>query len=144
MSTVNRLVKMILRGKTDQFKTVMMEELEHRVSILMEKMYKAECDSILKIIPPSPETTEKDKENKEDTVQISPTIGINLEEFLPESTYYLRDGNIGILNDVDKKSISKLYEKLNTDNRERLLKLLSESKESFNRVLNLAKIESKK
>ena len=135
MNTLVRLVEMILRGKTDQFKTVMKEELEHRTSILMEKIYKMESEALLEQI----------QETANNEVNVAPVILKKdpVPQFIPESTYYLKDGNIGILNESEKTSISKLYEKLNNMNKERLVKLLSESKQSFNRVLNLAKNENK-
>jgi len=138
MNTVVRLVEMILRGKTDQFKTVMKEELEHRTSILMEKLYKNESEALLE--------SEKESAVSEPQMQknVDPIIKENTTpKFIPENTYYLKDGNIGILNESEKQLVSKLYEKLNSINKERLLKLLSESKQSFNRVLNLAKNENK-
>jgi hypothetical protein len=138
MNTVVRLVEMILRGKTDQFKTVMKEELEHRTSILMEKLYKNESEALLESGEESAVSEPQIQKN------IDPIIKENTTpKFIPENTYYLKDGNIGILNESEKQLVSKLYEKLNSINKERLLKLLSESKQSFNRVLNLAKNENK-
>lgn len=129
---------MILRGKTDQFKTVMKEELEHRTSILMEKLYKNESEALLESGEESAVSEPQIQKN------IDPIIKENTTpKFIPENTYYLKDGNIGILNESEKQLVSKLYEKLNSINKERLLKLLSESKQSFNRVLNLAKNENK-
>lgn len=135
MNTVVRLVEMILRGKTDQFKTVMKEELEQRTSILMEKLYKMESEALLEQI----------QETANTKVNVAPVILKKdpVPQFVPESTYYLKDGNIGIVKESEKALISKLYEKLNSMNKERLVKLLSESKQSFNRVLNLAKNENK-
>jgi hypothetical protein len=140
MKTTVRLVDMLLRGKTDQFKTVMKEELEWRTSILIEKLYKIESKNALI------------KEQSTDCKQEIPIIEefqledteIESNKFVPETTYFLKDGQVGILSEYDKTLISKLYEKLNNDNKERMVKLLSESKESFNRVLNLAKAEDKK
>lgn len=136
MNIPTRMVEMLLRGKTDQFKTVMKEELEHRTSILMEKLYKSQSDKLFDTII---------KNIEEINPQINEIIKKDVSvKFIPESTYYLKDGTLGILNESEKQLISKLYEKLNTDNKERMVKLLSESKESFNRVLNLAKVENKK
>lgn len=140
MNTTVRLVEMILRGKMDQFKTVMKEELIHRTSILMEKLYKNISENIL-------EELKLLENNIPAVVKETKKIEIlekNNKKFIPETTYYLKDGNLGILNNSEKELISKLYEKLNNTNKERMVKLLSESKESFNRVLNLAKIENKK
>jgi len=133
MNTPNRLVDMILRGKNDQFKTVMIEELRERAAILMESLFKSESKSILN-------TPEKPvKQIKEQTV-ITPIL---TQQFEPQNTYQLKDGNIGVLDADQRKMVSELYKKLNNDNKQRMVKLLSESKESFNRVLNLAKIERK-
>lgn len=142
MKTSIRLVDMLLRGKTDQFKTVMKEELEWRTSVLMEKLYKTESKNALlrEFSSDCEETLPIINEGKEPDVNTKPTIF----NFIPETTYFLKDGQIGILSETDKQLISKLYEKLNNDNKERMVKLLSESKETFNRVLNLAKSEDKK
>lgn len=133
MNTPNRLVDMILRGKNDQFKTVMIEELRERAAILMESLFKTESKSILN----TPETPVK--QIKEE-VAITPIL---VPQFQPQNSYQLKDGNIGILDANQRQMVSELYKKLNNDNKQRMVKLLSESKESFNRVLNLAKIERK-
>ena len=133
MNTPNRLVDMILRGKNDQFKTVMIEELRERAAILMESLFKTESKSILN----TPETPVK--QIKEE-VAITPIL---VPQFQPQNSYQLKDGNIGILDANQRQMVSELYKKLNNDNKQRMIKLLSESKESFNRVLNLAKLETK-
>lgn len=135
MNTTTRLVEMILRGKTQQFKTVMAEELSYRASVLMEKILKNESCKILE-----PDQT---SQVQEQTTKIIVENKPNLTKFIPETTINLKDGNVVSLTDIEKEQISKLHEKLNIDNKNRMVKLLSESKESFNRVLNLAKIESK-
>jgi hypothetical protein len=124
---------MILRGKNDQFKTVMIEELRERAAILMESLFKTESKSILN----TPETPVK--QIKEE-VAITPIL---VPQFQPQNSYQLKDGNIGILDANQRQMVSELYKKLNNDNKQRMIKLLSESKESFNRVLNLAKLETK-
>lgn len=134
MNTPNRLVDMILRGKSDQFKTVMIEELRERAAILMESLFKSESKSILNSQPQEPV-----KQIKEETV-IAPIL---VPQFQPQNSYQLKDGNIGVLDADQRQMVSELYKKLNNDNKQRMVKLLSESKESFNRVLNLAKIERK-
>jgi hypothetical protein len=45
---------------------------------------------------------------------------------------------------VEREMVGKLHESLNNDNKERMVKLLSESQESFNRILKLAKAQNKK
>ena len=135
MSTTNRLVKMVLRGKPDQFNTIIKEYLNDRASIMMEQIYLEQGKNILKLLEPI-----QNELNESKTSLILPT----LSEFIPESSYQLRDGGIGVLTENQQESVGKLYKSLNNDNRQRLVKLLSESQESFNRILNLAKIESTK
>jgi hypothetical protein len=136
MSTTNRLIHMVLRGHADKFKTILHEELQERASVIMEEIYRLESGKILQqldAVIPAP--------IKEQV--ISPKTEIKTPKFLPESTYQLRDGGIGILNQTERELVSKLYESLNNDNKERLVKLLSESQESFNKVLKLAKTQAK-
>lgn len=133
MSTAQRLVQMILRGKPDQFNTIIKEYLNERASVMMEQVYLEESKNILEIIKPIQAQLELSK----------PEL-VPVTQFIPENSYQLRDGAVGILNETQQEAVGKLYKSLNTDNRQRLVKLLSESQESFNRVLNLAKIESKK
>jgi len=135
MSTTNRLVKMVLRGKPDQFNTIIKEYLNDRASIMMEQIYLEQGKNILKLLEPI-----QNQLNESKTSLILPT----LSGFIPESSYQLRDGGIGVLTENQQESVGKLYKSLNNDNRQRLIKLLSESQESFNRILNLAKIESTK
>jgi len=137
MSTSNRLVEMILRGKPDQFNTVIKEYLNDRASVMMEQVYLEASKNILKLLEPIQNEL---NEVKEPNVQ---SLG-EQRDFTAESSYQLRDGAVGILNESQQDSVGKLYKSLNTDNRQRLVKLLSESQESFNRILNLAKIESTK
>lgn len=135
-TTLQRLVEMILRGKNDQFKTVLKEELEERASILMEKMYKIESKNILKEL----QELQKNAQIQEEIVINS----IKTEQILDiPSEFYMKDGEVRVINETEKQTLFKLYKNLNIDNKERMVKLLSESKESFNRVLNLAKIENK-
>ena len=133
MSTPIRLVEMILRGKKDQFNTVIKEYLNDRASVMMEQIYLEQSKNILKLIEPI-------QEQLKEIVPEPVTISV----FVAESSYQLRDGGIGVLTETQQDSVGKLYKSLNTDNRQRLVKLLSESQESFNRILNLAKIESTK
>lgn len=135
MSTSNRLVNMILRGKPDQFNTVIKEYLNHRASLMLEQVYLEQSKSILKLLEPIQNEL---NESKIVPVLLLPT------NFIPESSYQLKDGSVGVLNETQQESVGKLYKSLNTDNRQRLVKLLAESQESFNRILNLAKIESTK
>ena len=133
MSTAQRLVQMILRGKPDQFNTIIKEYLNERASVMMEQVYLEESKNILETVKPIQAQL---KSLKSEPVPVT--------QFIPENSYQLRDGAVGILTESQQDSVGKLYKSLNTDNRQRLVKLLSESQESFNRVLNLAKIESTK
>jgi len=122
MNTLNRLLTMVLRGKKDQFNTVLQEELKERVSILLEIAYKNEAKNALfsKII------SELNEQVKHDTLQLK-----------------LENNTVVNLTKTEINQITKLYESLNNDNKERMLKLLTESQESVNRVLNLARLNDK-
>ena len=126
---------MILRGKNEQFHTVLSEELRERAAALMEQIYRNETKTLLESVAPL----------------MVPSASINTQEkqqitetFYVEKAYQLKDGNVGVLAEEDREMVSKLYKNLNNENKERMVKLLSESQESFNRVLNLAKVENKK
>ena len=137
MKTSVRLMNMVLRGHADKFKAVLQEELEERVSVLLQELYKSESQKVLDLV-----------QNAVSSVPVAESVTVNATEkalkFFPESTYQLKDGNIGILTESERHLVAKLHENLNNDNKERLVKLLSESQESFNRVLKLAKTENKK
>jgi hypothetical protein len=135
MSIPVRLVNMILRGHADKFKTILQEELNERAAVIMEEIYRIEAMKVLEEV--NVETDKKITEKME--IKTEPKT----KNFIPESTYQLRDGHIGILNSDEKSLISKLYESLNNDNKERMVKLLSESQESFNKILKLAKTQIK-
>ena len=134
MSTPQRLVDMILRGKNSQFNTILSEELRERASILMEKIYREETKNLLEqvtqVLPVSVAPVKEEVQQP--------------EAFFVESRYQLKDGNVGLLAESDRKLVSELYKTLNNENKERMSKLLSESQETFNRVLNLARLENKK
>ena len=185
MSTSNRLVEMILRGKPDQFNTVIKEYLNDRASVMMEQVYLEESKNILKLIEPIQSELNEAREPNVQCMRCDTKKHVNTggyqwksgkskcscggswdeiaagenekkkpktnypspgeqRDFTAESSYQLRDGAVGILTESQQDSVGKLYKSLNTDNRQRLVKLLSESQESFNRILNLAKIESTK
>jgi len=135
MSTPKRLVEMILRGKNKQFHTVLSEELRERAAALMEKIYRNETKTLLECVVSLTNTSiQVEKEEKQPIT----------ETFYAEMAYQLKDGNVGVLAEEDREMVSKLYKNLNNDNKERMVKLLSESQETFNRVLNLARLENKK
>ena len=133
MSTPQRLVDMILRGKNSQFNTVLSEELRERASVLMEKLYREETKKLLEF---TTQVVTPVVSVKEEVQQIKVTF--------IEPRYQLKDGNVGVLAESDRKLVSELYKNLNNENKERMVKLLSESQETFNRVLNLARLENKK
>ena len=124
---------MILRGKNSQFNTVLSEELRERASVLMENLYREETKKLLECATQVVASVVPVKEE----VQRTETAYI-------EARYELKDGNIGVLAESDRKLVSELYKNLNNENKERMVKLLSESQETFNRVLNLARLENKK
>ena len=136
MSTPKRLVDMILRGRNDQFQAVLGEELRERTATLMESMYRDESKKLLESIVKSANTPV--------SIKVEVPKQAIFEKIIFEKTYQLKDGNIGSLNEEDREMVSKLYKNLNNDNKERMVKLLSESQETFNRVLNLARLENKK
>jgi len=135
MTTPQRLVEMILRGKNEQFHTVLSEELRERAATLMEKIYRNETKTLLESVAPL--MISSTSINTQEKQQIT-------ETFYVEKAYQLKDGNVGVLAEEDREMVSKLYKNLNNENKERMVKLLSESQESFNRVLSLAKVENKK
>ncbi len=135
MTTPQRLVEMILRGKNEQFHTVLSEELRERAAALMEQIYRNETKTLLESVVPL--MVSSASINTQEKQQIT-------ETFYVEKAYQLKDGNVGVLAEEDREMVSKLYKNLNNENKERMVKLLSESQESFNRVLNLAKVENKK
>ena len=126
---------MILRGKNEQFHTVLSEELRERAAALMEQIYRNETKTLLESVAPL--MISSGSINTQEKQQIT-------ETFYVEKEYQLKDGNVGVLAEEDREMVSKLYKNLNNENKERMVKLLSESQESFNRVLNLAKVENKK
>jgi hypothetical protein len=134
MKLETRLLNMILRGQADKFKTVLQEELNDRASGILEELYRLESQKLL-------ESTQKINPIKQSLTTFPP---VKKPEFMPESTYTLKDGNIGILTTPERHMISKLYENLNNDSKERMVKLLSESQESFNKIIKLAKAQSKR
>lgn len=134
MNTSKRLIEMVLRGSADKFKTVLQEALRERASELIEELYQTQTKQLLNGVEQSiiESTLPQVSENKTEEFK-----------FIPESSYQLKDGNIGILSSEERQLISKLYESLNNDNKERVVKLLSESQNSFNKVRKLAKTQSK-
>jgi hypothetical protein len=123
---------MILRGDTNKFKNIMEEALTDRATTIMESLYKEQSKAIVneiktEILPPVPVT-------KSVTSEISPICEV----------YVTKDGKTISLTKEQVESVTKLYKNLNNSNKERLLKLLSESEDSINRIIKLAKFERNK
>jgi hypothetical protein len=133
MKTTKKLIEFVLHGNPDKFKTVMKEEITNRATDFIHNLYITESSKLL-------ETT---KSLVSECVDFKNTVE-DVAKFYPQKIYELKDGNVGILDNNEQLLVSKLYENLNNDNKERLVKLLSESQESFNRVLKLAKLEEKR
>jgi hypothetical protein len=133
MSTSKRLIEFVLNEQPDKFKTVLKEQITDRM-----------VDSIYRLSLQERKDLFKNTIKPDNKPELQETTQEIISEFYPEAKYTLKDGNIGILNSEERKNVSKLYENLNNGNKERMVKLLSESQESFNRVLKLANLESKK
>ena len=133
MSTSKRLIEFVLNEQPDKFKTVLKEQITDRM-----------VDSIYRLSLQERKDLFKNTIQLDNKPELQEIVQETVSEFYPEAKYTLKDGNIGILNLEERKNVSKLYENLNNGNKERMVKLLSESQESFNRVLKLANLESKK
>lgn len=133
MTQNKRLIEFLLHDNPNKFKTVLKEEITNRV---VDSIYRVSLQERKTALTSAIVQKQADEE-------LEP-VATNTATFVPESTYRLKDGNVGILTTEEQKNISKLYENLNNDNKERMVKLLSESQESFNRIIRLAKLESKK
>lgn len=133
MNATKRIIEFVLHGNPDKFKTVLKEEITNRATDILHNLYLSETKELLKVTPDVPVE-----------VAESVTPPSTISEFYPEKIYQLKDGNVGILDGNERNLVSKLYENLNNDNKERMVKLLSESQESFNRVLKLARLEESK
>lgn len=121
---------MVLRGKNVQFKNILEEELQERAAILMEAVFKKEAEKCVHTPVLPVKITE--------SVELAPTV---LVENTINSVLVLKDGNTVKLTESQVNDISKLYKNLNNDNKERMVKLLSESIESVNRILKIARLK---
>jgi len=133
MNATKKIIEFVLHGNPDKFKTVLKEEMTNRATDILHNLYLSETQQLLKVVP------EISSEVKKSVISTP-----NTPNFYPEKIYQLKDGNVGILDGNERDLVSKLYENLNNDNKERMVKLLSESQESFNRVLKLARLEESK
>jgi hypothetical protein len=133
MNHLSKAINMILRGDVNKFKNILEEALRDRAALFLEAAYKEESENILKNI-------EIIKENlKNPILEIKET-----QEFTVPSVHHTKDGKTITLTEEQVNSITKLYKSLNNSSKERLLKLLSESEDSINRIINLAKFERNK
>ena len=130
MKTSKRLMEMVLRGKNVQFKNILEEELQERAAILMEAVFKKEAEKCVHTPVLPVKITE--------SVELAPKV---LVENTINSVLVLKDGNTVKLTESQVNDISKLYKNLNNDNKERMVKLLSESIESVNRILKIARLK---
>jgi hypothetical protein len=131
MNPYNKAINMVLRGDLNKFKNIMEEALRDRAAALLEQFYYKKAENILNDIEIS---------NTTEAITNSVPVPV-LEEYKILSVYTTKDGNTVELNEEQVESVSKLYKNLNNSNKERLIKLLSESVESINRILNLAKLQ---
>ena len=131
MNHLNKAINMILRGDTDKFNNILHESLKQRAVDLLEKKYYEISSEVL--LNAKPDITPQEP-IKEETAIISPI----------RSVYSTKDGKTINLTTEEVQAVSKLYEKLNNNNQQRMLRLLSESEEAINRIINLAKIERTK
>ena len=131
MNPTSKAINMILRGDKDKFKNLMEEIIQDRVATLLENFYKETSKSILETI-------------KLDTVlsKVENNTPIKEQIQIP-SSFTTKDGIHVVLTEEQIIKITKLYENLNNNSKERLLKLLTESGDAVNRILNLSKIERK-
>lgn len=134
MKITKRIIESVLHDNPDKFKTVLKEEIKNRANDALYDTFLSESENILNLF--------KQVKVCEETNNPAPEHTTNA--FYPNKMYKLKDGNVGILEINEQEMISKLYENLNNDNKERMVKLLSESRDSFNRVLKLARLEESK
>ena len=131
MNPLTKAINMILRGNDSGFKSILNEALADRAALILETIYKQNSKDILKQLQ---ELQINSSLNTENSV---------LNEFKVPSSFTTKDGKHISLTPEQTEKISKLYENLNNSSKERLIKLLTESEEAVNRILNLSKIERK-
>lgn len=131
MNHLNKAINMILRGDLNKFKNIIEESLVERTTIMMESLYKQESKNVLNNV-------------LEITNFKVPVTEQKQEQFVIPQSYTTKDGKSVSLTEEQINNVSKLYKNLNNNSRERLVRLLYESEESLNRIINLAKIERNK
>ena len=119
-----------------KFKTIVSENIKERISVILEDSYKKLGKNIFNSLPVQSIT--------EDTVEPMPLVDVVSDFEIPKGTFVLKDGTSVRIDPVDENNLFKLYENLNNNGKERFKKVIFESKSGFDRLINLARIESKK
>lgn len=131
-----RAIQNLFQNDHQKFKTIVSETIKDRISVLLEEQYKTVSKSILNFTKPVVSITENTE-----SVPVPP---ITQEFEIPKGSFTLKDGTSIRIDSNDQDSLLKLYENLNTNGKDRFKKIIFETKSGFDRLLNLAKIESKK
>jgi hypothetical protein len=136
MTPEYRAISNLFQTDHRKFKTIISESIKDRISVLLENSYKNISKNILK------EQVSLGISSVEPQIQINKTP---VDEFeIPRGTFILKDGTSIRLDDTDQYNLTKLYENLNTNGKDRFKRIIFETKSGFDRLLNLAKIERKK
>jgi len=133
MNHEHRAVKNLFLNDHRKFKTIVSETIKDRASVLLEDLYKRVSKNLWNTIKSAPEI---------EIIEETPSIIEEIE--IPKGTFILKDGTSVRVDSLDQYNLLKLYENLNTNGKERFKKVLFESKTGFDRLINLARIESKK
>lgn len=131
MNPLSKAISMILRGDFDKFKTILQEALEDRAGLVLQEIYKESSKTIL-----------SEYQVVQESLKTELSVNSTNTPEIP-SSFTTKDGIHVTLTPEQITGIIKLYENLNNNSKERLLKLLTESEEAVNRILNLTKIERK-
>jgi len=135
MKHEHRAVKNLFENDHTKFKTIVSELLKDRASVILEKTYKTlSKDALNRILV--------DMKILDETVSNITSV---TEDFdIPKGSFTLKDGTAVRIDSLDQNKLFKLYENLNNDGKVRFKRIIFESKTSFDRLLNLARLESKK
>lgn len=133
MNHEHRAIKNLFLNDHKKFKTIVSETIKDRAGVLLEGLYKQVSKNIWNSIKSTPKIS-----------VVEETAPIIEEIQIPKGTFILRDGTSVRVDALDQHKLLKLYENLNTNGKERFKKVLFESKPGFDRLINLARIESKK
>lgn len=136
MTPEYRAISNLFQTDHRKFKTIISESIKDRISVLLENSYKNISRNILK------ESVNSATPTAEPQTQINETP---VDEFeIPKGTFILKDGTSIRLDETDQYNLTKLYENLNTNGKDRFKRIIFETKSGFDRLINLARIESKK